>query len=546
MSTSLQQYKTILVRCHTYSDARTLTKQIYDAMKVINDSTTKIGCVVKCYVGEVMHKCSIVPDDAKYNDVPDLILYGLELSKDGSMYEQEQPTSLEKVVEAETEESPTKKQKIEETINYEDELDLLDSIEEFTPPKSPLSPIKYTSYIRNEIPTKVLETLSDAQRKAVRLVGEGKNVVIIGSSGVGKSHVSKLIINCFNPNDIAVAASTGAAACLIGGSTIHSLFGIGLGEDPAPKLLAMARSKPDVMKVLRTIRVLLIDEISLLSSQLLEKIEYIARKVKKNEHFFGGIQTILVGDLAQCQPISKRNEERQRYVFESASWFDWFPIEQHVTLTVVFRQKDKFFKEVLVDLRDGKYTNKVRNFVKTVQRPLPIVDGIEATHLSALKKSVEDVNITRLNQLPGQLYEILAEDQFYCGPPTDQRIKALNNCSQALSELKIKEGAQVILIKNMSVASGLANGSRGVVTKIYICPKDKTVNTIFVRFLNGVTKGISREKFEMKSVGRTVLAVRMQFPLVLGYATTIHKAQVLTYIFFCKFKYNSIQSFACV
>jgi ATP-dependent exoDNAse (exonuclease V) alpha subunit len=78
----------------------------------------------------------------------------------------------------------------------------------------------------------------------------------------------------------------------------------------------------------------------------------------------------------------------------------------------------------------------------------------------------------------------------------------------------------------MNVAGGLVNGSRGVVTDIYVDPKTRSVNTIFVRFLNGVVKGLTMEKFEMRNLNKSLIATREQFAITLGFATTIHKGEI--------------------
>jgi ATP-dependent DNA helicase PIF1 len=190
-------------------------------------------------------------------------------------------------------------------------------------------------------------SLSDEQKRVLELVvKQNKSVFFTGSAGTGKSVLMRAIIAELRkryikePDRLAVTASTGLAACNIGGVTLHSFGGIGLGKEDVPALVKkIKRNQKAKNRWLRT-KVLIIDEISMVDGDLFDKLEGIARAMRNNGRAFGGIQLVITGDFFQLPPVPDYdNKERgAKFAFDATTW----PTAIHHTigLTEVFRQKD--------------------------------------------------------------------------------------------------------------------------------------------------------------------------------------------------------------
>jgi ATP-dependent DNA helicase PIF1 len=143
--------------------------------------------------------------------------------------------------------------------------------------------------------------LNEEQQLALDSVVDGHNVFITGGAGVGKSFLVSHIVD--QTPFIAVTAMTGCAALLIGGTTLHSHLGIGLAKDTAQKLTLLAKKYPGVAERIINMQALLIDEVSMLSDELFEKVSEFLKIMKRNKKPFGGVQLILVGDPFQLCPV---------------------------------------------------------------------------------------------------------------------------------------------------------------------------------------------------------------------------------------------------
>lgn len=137
---------------------------------------------------------------------------------------------------------------------------------------------------------------------------------------------------------MAVTASTGLAACNIGGQTLHSFAGIGLGKESAQDLVRkIKKNQKAKVRWLRT-KVLVIDEISMVDGVLFDKLEAIARQMKNNGKPWGGIQLIITGDFFQLPPVPEKTKEKPKFAFDADSWNT--SIQHTIGLTQVFRQRD--------------------------------------------------------------------------------------------------------------------------------------------------------------------------------------------------------------
>ena len=186
--------------------------------------------------------------------------------------------------------------------------------------------------------------LSEEQQHVLDLVAESKkSVFFTGSAGTGKSVLLREIISTLRkkhlrePDRVACTASTGLAACNIGGVTLHSFAGIGLGKEEVPELVKrIKRNQKAKHRWMRT-KILIVDEISMVDGDLFDKLEAIARQIRGNGRPFGGIQLIITGDFFQLPPVPDNNKVA-KFAFDAASWST--AIDHTIGLHHVFRQKD--------------------------------------------------------------------------------------------------------------------------------------------------------------------------------------------------------------
>jgi len=420
--------------------------------------------------------------------------------------------------------------------------------------------------------TKIAAThLSDEQRAVAKaVVDEGKSVFFTGSAGTGKSVLMRSIISQLRskykrePDRLAITASTGLAACVIEGTTLHSWAGIGLGKEPAPELVKkIKRNAKTKTKWLRT-KVLIVDEISMVDGELFDKLEQIARALRNNGRPFGGIQLVVTGDFFQLPPVPEKNQVA-KFAFDAATWNTC--IEHTILLTHVFRQKDPEFANMLNEMRLGKLTQPSINEFRKLARPLQFNDDVDATELFPTRGEVDGANNTRMQRLSGQAMTYAATDSGVSD--LNVRNKILANF-MAPENLTLKKGAQVMLIKNIDPQ--LVNGTLGKVLSFmdeatYATYKDdeetyrtayregmsddeetKTAREKFnlARFKNKEPGAVTRywpmvrfpladgttrdmlcqpEEWKTESQQGEIVAKRVQVPLILAWALSIHKAQ---------------------
>jgi ATP-dependent DNA helicase PIF1 len=352
-----------------------------------------------------------------------------------------------------------------------------------------------------------------------------------------------------------VTASTGLAACNIGGVTLHSFAGIGLGKEPAEDLVKkIRRNQKAKQRWLRT-KVLIMDEVSMVDGDLFDKLEQIARTIRNNGRPFGGIQLIITGDFFQLPPVPDFGKQA-KFAFDAGTWTT--SIEHTIGLTHVFRQKDPVFAGMLNEMREGRLTSESITRFKQLERPLPVTEeSVEATELFPTRQEVDRANSTRMQQLHGNPFIFEARDG---GTTTNKemRDKMLQNC-MVPEQIHLKKGAQVMLVKNMD--DTLVNGSLGRVTgfmteQMFTVYKENeeafleggpsetalkteiaksafglSNNLVYpvVRFAipDGTTRDLlcKREDWKIELPNGEVQASRSQIPLILAWALSIHKAQ---------------------
>ncbi|XP_034473631.1 ATP-dependent DNA helicase PIF1 [Drosophila innubila] len=354
--------------------------------------------------------------------------------------------------------------------------------------------------------------LSEEQMEVLRACTAGKNVFFTGSAGTGKSFLLRKIISALPPDGTVATASTGVAACLIGGTTLHAFAGIGGGDATMKRCLELA-SRPSSAQTWRKCKRLVIDEISMVDGQFFEKIEAVARHIRRNERPFGGIQLILCGDFLQLPPVVKgETGAQQRFCFQSSAWESC--IQCVYELKQVHRQSDPEFVKILNHLRIGHVNDVISIRLVSTSKQKIEGNGILATQLCSHTNDANSINESKLENLNGDKVLFRAED-------SDANMsKQLDQQVQAPSQLYLKINAQVMLLKNINIANGLVNGARGVVVRI-----EKGLPV--VRFKNNQEYVCRHEKWIIKTAAGGVLT-RRQVPLKLAWAFSIHKSQGLT------------------
>uniref|UniRef100_A0A3P8P5L5 ATP-dependent DNA helicase PIF1 n=1 Tax=Astatotilapia calliptera TaxID=8154 RepID=A0A3P8P5L5_ASTCA len=355
--------------------------------------------------------------------------------------------------------------------------------------------------------------LNKEQAAVLSAVLSGKNVFFTGSAGTGKSFLLKRIMGSLPPKSTFATASTGVAACHIGGTTLHNFAGIGSGSAPVEQCIELAQ-RPGVLQHWTSCRHLIIDEISMVEAQFFDKLEAVARSVRRSTEPFGGIQLIVCGDFLQLPPVSK-GKEKASFCFQARSWRK--VIQINMELTEVRRQTDQSFISLLQAVRVGRVTEEVTaKLIKSANHQIER-DGILATRLCTHKDDVDLTNENKLQQLPGsaRLFEALDSDPVL--------VNTIDAHSPVGRLIQLKVGAQVMLTKNLDVARGLVNGARGVVVDF----ESGKHGLPRVRFLCGVTEVLKPERWVFKSGGGIHLS-RQQLPLKLAWAISIHKSQGMT------------------
>ena len=361
--------------------------------------------------------------------------------------------------------------------------------------------------------------LSITQKKAYKLIEQGRNVLLTGVAGSGKSAVINMYRKQYKSRkNIGLTSTTGTSAILIGGSTLHSYLGIGLGTGDVEFLYMNIKNKAYILKRWLDLDVLIIDEISLMSPVLFDKLEHLARIVRKNDFPFGGIQLILTGDFLQLPCINS-----DKFCFESKSWDNC--IKNVIYLQDIFRQDDLQFKNCLNEVRMGELSQESIDLLRSRENAVLKNDyGILPTKIYALNKNVDAENEKEMHNLFLKNTEL----EFYEYDMTyDVLKKGIRNPEEkiqkgctAQAHLELCEGAQVILLYNMDLDAKLANGSRGVVVKFID-------DLPLVRFLTGEERIIDYYTWRIQENGVDVISIK-QIPLKIGYAISIHKSQGMT------------------
>lgn len=384
---------------------------------------------------------------------------------------------------------------------------------------------------------KVLEgilKLDSAQLEVFRTAMTGRSMLITGVAGTGKSQVVRAIREVSDTSRLGVTASTGAAAAMVGGSTVHSYFGLGMGNDKVERYVGKVFNPNNRVlrdRIVHTNRVI-IDEVSMMDADLFDKIAALVKAVRERAGNTLRVQFVLVGDFLQLPAVHAKTKG---FVFQSKAWKD-HNVKVH-ELTKVHRQSNRGLLEVLSRIRRGVLTPEDEAFLKQNSAQQPHEDSVK---LFATNDESDHHNRCILSRMPGKIHPFKCVDN---GNPA-----ALTSVT-AMPELYLKVGALVMCLKNLPHARGtLVNGSVGRVSDVRVVESppgmfNAHVDVLFkdygeegddaFEFSHTFVTGCNPDNEFSVMQKDKVVATRFQIPLRLAWGVSIHKSQGATFDKIC-------------
>lgn len=392
--------------------------------------------------------------------------------------------------------------------------------------------------------------LSDEQAYALELFKQGNNLLISGPGGTGKSKLIRDFVHYAKENDkkIQITALTGCASLLLGlnAKTIHSWSGIRLCKGTNESIIEQACKNKNAKKNWKSVKILVIDEGSMMSRKMFDVLNAIAKKIRNDPRPFGNIQVIVTCDFYQLPPVeTSGDEESGEFCFESPNYYDVFPLENHVLLTKIFRQKDPQYIEILNEVRKGSLTKPTIEILKQyVNREYNMEEnnGIYLTKLFPTRSRVDNLNKQMFDALDdseksfeltkstatlvyaesGKAIEKEKIDLCRClqQRDIDNEINQLISSSPALETLSLKLNTMVMCNVNLDMERKICNGSQGVIIDFV-----GSENAPKVRFSNNVTMIMTKHVWQSETYPTISIS---QYPLQHAWALTIHKIQGTT------------------
>lgn len=360
------------------------------------------------------------------------------------------------------------------------------------------------------------------------------SVFLTGKAGTGKTTFLRDLANHTSKRFV-VLAPTGVAAVNAGGVTIHSFFQLPFCPYlPEVKELVTEYQLPEKKKylrkskidIIRTLDLLVIDEISMVRADLLDAVDMMLRRYRRSSLPFGGVQLLMIGDIQQLPPVVGESEKKYlEQVYETPFFFASKALRrlQYITIELkkIYRQQDARFVELLNKIRDNRYDAATLSTINS--RYIPDFEASDEEgyiRLTTHNVQAESHNRKRLEALDGKerSYEAEVSGDFpETSMPTEQT-------------LQLKEGAQVMFVRN-NVLNGYYNGKIGWISTL-------EANEIVVRCEDGEELHVGREVWENiqyeinkkdNQIAPIVKGTFRQFPLKIAWAITIHKSQGLTF-----------------
>ncbi len=347
------------------------------------------------------------------------------------------------------------------------------------------------------------------QKTALDILKAGKNVYLTGAAGSGKTHAINEYITYLKHRGVpvGVTASTGIAATHIGGVTIHSWSGAGIKDNLSDREIESLTEKEYLWKRFEKVKVLIIDEVSMLSPSLFDTVERICRAMKRNEEPFGGMQVILSGDFFQLPPISRGGREVEFVTASSA----WKAMDIRICyLDEQFRHNDNTLESILGEMRSGSVSHSTQEKLTKMCGKVTKRD-ITPTRLYTHNVDVDTQNEKELKRLPGgeHLFEMQTKGR-------NALVDSLKKSILAPETLRLKKNAVVMFVKN-NFERSYVNGTLGIVKNF-----DKGVPV--VKTFSGKTIYVEPAEWVVEEDGKIRAQVE-QLPLRLAWAITVHKSQ---------------------
>lgn len=351
------------------------------------------------------------------------------------------------------------------------------------------------------------------QEEAFTILKTGANVFLTGAAGSGKTYLLNEFIRFLKSRGIGVGvtASTGIAATHLGGLTIHSWAGIGIGRQASDIDIRVMASNRRVAKRFSRNDVLIIDEISMLDADRLNIVDRVARVAKGNFKPFGGMQVVLCGDFFQLPPVAKNGEPQPRFAYHASAWKN--ANIKVCYLNEQYRQGDREFLEVLNAIRSAVVDEVVVSRLQARRTAVPTQKRI--TKLYSHNVDVDAENSRELARLLDKERHYRMETR---GIPAIA--EALKKGCLAPEVLTLKKGAAVMFVKN-NFEKGYVNGTLGVIADF------DEFGFPIVNAFNGKKFIADPASWSIEENGRVIAEIK-QIPLRLAWAITIHKSQGMT------------------
>ena len=390
-----------------------------------------------------------------------------------------------------------------------------------------------------------MENISQDAKYTLQFINQTqRNIFLTGKAGTGKTTLLHEIIKTTHKNCV-VVAPTGIAALNAGGVTIHSLFQLPFGgfipdhSDPKFSDFVKFESKSTLFRhfkmsglkkaVIRNLELLIIDEVSMLRSDLLDAIDFMLQSVRKRKTPFGGVQVLFIGDLLQLPPVIREEEWKTlRNYYKGKFFFHAQVIQQnpplYIELSKIFRQTDSVFISVLNSLRHNKISSEdIKTLNQYVKPDFDLKANKGYITLTTHNAKADTINAKALEDLEGKLFQFKPEivgdfpDKIY---PVEE-------------VLQLKKGAQIMFIKNdLAFEKRFFNGKMGFVQSI-------SEEEIVIHFSEENTN-ITVDKYEWqnirysvnpdtKEIQEEVIGTFVHYPIKLAWAITVHKSQGLTF-----------------
>ena len=357
------------------------------------------------------------------------------------------------------------------------------------------------------------------------------HIFLTGKAGTGKTTFLRNL-SAKSYKRMVIVAPTGVAAINAGGVTIHSFFQLPFGpivpDSQSLSLLSNMKLSKTKLKIIRSLDLLVIDEISMVRADLLDAVDTVLRKVRRSDKAFGGVQLLMIGDIQQLAPVARQNEwELLQDHYKSVYFFDSHVLQKNpyicVELDHIYRQNDTEFIDILNQVRNNRLDSNNLQILNSRYIPNFKPDDNEGyITLTTHNSQADEINEEKLNAIDSETLTFNAE------------ITGIfpENAYPTKEVLELKVGAQVMFVKNDPSPEKLYyNGKIGKIIAydkeegIKVKCDDEVIDVKPVKWQNfEYTLNEETNEIEEKEIGSFT-----QIPLKTAWAITIHKSQGLTF-----------------